>query len=366
MIQIPQHIDNLAPYKSGKPIDELKREKGLERVVKLASNENPLGPSPLALEAITKAGAELHRYPDPSCYEIIRRISQKREVPEGRIFIASGSDAVLQYAVMALTREGDEMLSSEGTFIGWRVNVEKLGRVPRYVPLKEYRYDLTALADAITPRTKMIYLANPNNPTGLAFGVEEYETFLNRIPEDVIVIYDEAYFFYAVRHPAYPDGMKYLRPNVIVSRTFSKTFGLAGLRLGVAYGSEEIIAALRKARLPFEPNYPAQMAALAAMEDDEFIERTMRVNEASLSMLYGCFDELGIRYTKGAANFSMLIFDSATLASDFNNACLDNGLILRHLASFGIPEAVRINSGTHEETEFAVRVIRDVCKQLKI
>lgn len=361
MIKIPEYIQKLVPYQSGKPIDELAREQGLKKIVKLASNENPLGASPKALAAIAKGLENLHRYTDPGCYELLSKLSDFFHLAPKNIFPASGSDAILQYIITAFSEVGDELLFSEGTFIGWGVNAAKLGRTAVTVPLKNYGYDLEQMLSRITPKTRIIYVANPNNPTGMLIPKSEWESFINQVPDSVLLVYDEAYHLYAVNNPNYPDGLSFVnRPNFIAVRTFSKSYGLAGLRIGIAFGPEELIAMLTKTRLPFEPNQLAQLATIAALDDIEFLELTLTTHQQSMRMMCEKFDELGILYTHSASNFTMLLFPTPEIARQFTDGCMAQGLILRGLASFGIPHGVRINSGSIEETEFALAVISKV------
>ncbi|QOJ29044.1 MAG: histidinol-phosphate transaminase [Ignavibacteriales bacterium] len=364
MVFVPEFIRNLSPYKAGKPIDELAREKGLTRIVKLASNENPLGPSPKALDAMKTVTGELHRYTDPSCYRLTHAVSAKYNQPADRVFAAAGSDAILQYIISTFSEPGDEVLTSEGTFIGWFVNVNKYDRKSVTVPQREYRYDLKTMADAITSQTKIIYLANPNNPTGTIFTKNEFEYFLAKVPDDILIIYDEAYTVYSEHNPEYPRGLDYKLNNLIVLRTFSKAYGLAGLRIGIAFGHPSVIRELYKVKLPFEPNLLAQEAAIASLGDDEFIQKTVELNRRSLRILEETADQLGINRTESAANFFMLLFDDTETAFEFHEECLASGLILRPLGSFGFPNAVRINSGTDEETAFAADVLKRVYKKV--
>jgi histidinol-phosphate aminotransferase len=364
MISIPEHVMSLKPYKSGKPISELAREKGIKKIVKLASNENPLGPSPHAIEAIKSGIFDLHRYPDPSAHYLVESLSKRLNKSPEQIITGSGSDSLLQYAITAFTTEEDELLSSEGTFIGWYVNANKYNRRMKLIPLFNYSYDLPALVDGISENTKIIYLANPNNPTGTIFSKNEFEQFLKLVPDEIIIILDEAYTIYAESNPDYPNGLNYNLPNLIVMRTLSKAYGLAGLRIGFAAGPEELIKQIYKVRLPFEPNNLAQIAAVAAMEDEDFIHSTVKLNKISLDMMKKRFDELEINYIPTSANFYLLVFPSPEDASYFVEECLNYGLILRHVHTFGIPEGVRINSGTIEETKFALDVISKVNKSL--
>lgn len=366
MIKLPKHIENLIPYKAGKPIEELAREKGLTKIVKLASNENPLGPSPLAVEAIKDNLNELNRYTDPKSFVLTRKLSQYFEVPQERIITASGSDALLQYIIFGVCEAGDEVITSQGTFIGWYVNADKYNIKCVKTILDDYTYDLNAIYDAITDKTKIIYLANPNNPTGTIFTKTQFEEFLQKVPENILIVLDEAYTLYARKFSDYPDGLKYEKDNLMVLRTFSKDYGLAGLRLGVGFGEENLIQSLYKVKLPFEPNMLAQIGAMAALDDRKFLEETAALNEKSLNLFRIEFDKIGLRYTRSVGNFLMLIFPDESTAIQFNNECLERGLILRHTGSFGVPNGVRINSGTIEETEYAISVIREVFELIKV
>ncbi len=360
MIKIPKHIQQLKPYKAGKPIEELMREKNIQKVVKLASNENPLGPSPKAVEAIKNHLKDLHRYPNPSSYKLVNAIAEKYNKKPEQIICSDGSDSLIQYIIAAFSSEGDELLSSEGTFIGWYVNVNKFGRRSKVIPLKEYHYDLNGILNNVTEKTKIIYLANPNNPTGTIFTKKEFKYFINKIPKNILVILDEAYTIYSQSNPDYPNGFEYEFENLIVLRTLSKSFGLAGLRIGFAVGHVELIKELYKIRLPFEPNRLAQEAAIASLSDDDFICKTIETNKESLNMMEKKFKELKINYISTSANFYLLLFPSDKYAKAFNIECLNRGLILRYLDSFGIENGIRINSGTKEETIFALNVISEV------
>ena len=224
MIKIPEFVKNLRPYRAGKPIEELAREKNLKRIVKLASNENPLGPSPKALKAIIEALPTLHRYTDPLSHDLVHAIAAKFSVQPNHVVCGHGTDSLIAYIVNAFTEEDDEILTSEGTFIGLYVNAQKFGRKVRRIPMKHYGYDLTAISKALTERTRMIYLANPNNPTGTMFGRTEFEAFMARIPDDIMVILDEAYTTYASENPDYPNGVRYDYENMVVTRTLSKAY----------------------------------------------------------------------------------------------------------------------------------------------
>lgn len=357
MIKIPEWIAKLKPYIPGKPIGQLAKEKSLKRIVKLASNENPLGPSPQAMKAVIEHLTEAHRYVDQAAPELVSKISAKFGKNPDQIICGHGVDALLGYILCAFTHENDEVVTSEGTFIGIYVNTWKLGRKLSLVPLKNYTYDLEAILSLISSETKVIYLANPNNPTGTIFTKSQFKSFIARVPEDILVILDEAYTEFASEESEFPNGLHYDNNNLIVTRTLSKSYGLAGLRIGFAAGPKEIIRELYKVKLPFEPNYAAQKAAVAALDDYEFLKRTLEVNEKSLSRMKAKFDEIGIKYVKTYANFLLLLMPSEKFAESFNEECLNSGLILRHVKPFGIPNGIRINSSVEDETEFALEVI---------
>lgn len=365
MIKIPEFVKNLKPYKAGKPIEELARERNLKRIVKLASNENPLGPSPKALEAIKEVLPQLNRYTDPLSHDLVRAIAKKYDVKPHHVVCGHGTDSLIAYVVAAFTEESDEILTCDGTFIGIYVSTNKLGRKLVTVPMKDYTFDLEAIYNAITDKTTMIYLANPNNPTGTMFEKAEFEAFMAKVPDHIMVILDEAYTVYAAdQNPNYPNGVRYDYENMVVMRTLSKAYGLGGLRVGFAVGPDTVIEALYKVKLPFEPNLLAQYGAIAALDDDQFLAETVELNKKSLKMMQTKLDELKIKHLPTAANFILMLMPDEKFAEVFNQECQNRGLILRHVKPFGIDNGVRINSGTIDETEFALEVIESIYKEL--
>ena len=364
MIKIPEFVKNLRPYKAGKPIEELAREQNISKIVKLASNENPIGPSPKAVEAIKESLSNLNRYTDPLSHDLVQAIAKKYSVQPNHVVCGHGTDSLLAYIVNAFTTESDEILTSEGTFIGIYVSIRKYGRKLITVPLKDYAFDLDALYNAITDKTVMIYLANPNNPTGTMFEKNAFEAFMAKVPSNIMVVLDEAYTTYADDNPNYPNGIRYDYENMVVTRTLSKAYGLGGLRVGFAVGPDEVIESLYKVKLPFEPNLLAQVGAMAALEDDEFLLQTKELNKKSLAMLKAGFERIGIKQVPTSANFILTIMPSEQFAKEFTNECMNKGLILRHVNTFGIPNGIRINSGTIDETEFALEIIETVYTKL--
>lgn len=358
--RIPAHIQTLSPYQAGKPIDELAREKGLTRIVKLASNENPLGASPKAIEAAIASLRETNRYVDPAAYDLRSAAASYFGVPFERIIAGAGTDALLSYIVKALTSEHDEVLTADSTFIGIFVNTRKHNRVLTRVPMRNWGFDLDAIADRISSKTRLIYVANANNPTSTMIKRDELIRFLDSVPPDIYVILDEAYYHYSAHLPEYPDGLSLQYDNLIVTRTLSKDFGLAGLRIGFAFAHPELITTLYKVKLPFEPSVTAARAAIAAFGDPDFVRATAALNERMLARMVRRFSELGIVQAEAAANFVLLLMPSEEAAMQFYNRCLDRGLIVRPVKSFGIPNGIRINTGTEDETAFALDCISAV------
>ena len=364
MIDIPEHILNLEPYRPGKNLSEVIREKNLKKIVKLASNENPLGPSPKAIKTIGEYLGDLHRYPDPKAHELTYLLAKMHHRKRENIICAHGSDSLIAYCLNAFCSGENEILTSEGSFIGIYVNAKKLQRNLKLVGLKNYSFDLNAILKNVTRKTKIIYLANPNNPTGTCFLKEEFDQFLRKIPKNILIILDEAYELYTRDNKEIPNGMDYELDNLLVLRTLSKSHGLAGLRLGYAIGPQYLIDQLYKVKLPFEPHVLAQVAGRAALLDFSFLEQTNDLNTQSLLQMKKRFNQLGINFIGGAANFLMMVFPSEKYARILCEECLKEGLILRNLKPFGFPFGVRINSGTLEETEFALKIIGKVIRKM--
>lgn len=358
MVKVPEYIHSLIPYKAGKTLEDINRLS----FAKLASNENPLGCSPKALAAMTENLHQGHLYPDPSATALIQKLAEHHGVKPENLACANGSDALLEYAVMTFSAAGDEILTSEGTFIGIYVVIKKLGRQAVLTPLHEWSYDLTRMLSMITPKTKVIYVANPNNPTGTHISKQALQNFLAEVPKDILVILDEAYYEYASSSADYPDGSKLSQENLLVLRTFSKSYGLAGLRVGYAIGDKEVVSALRKVKLPFEPSRIAQVAALHAIEDRDFLAKTLATNKISKEILREELEASGYTFVESIANFFMIYFDRAETAKRFHDVCTEKGLYLRHLAGFGLPRCVRINSGTKEQSIFAANILNEAAR----
>lgn len=355
---VPSHIKDLIPYKAGKSIAELKAEFNPGRIVKLASNENPLGPSPRALEAMQHSLKQLNRYPNPASMELRSALAERFDVKTDNVITGHGSEGIMSVIMRTFLLDDEEALTSEGTFIGFRVLAQSRGINLKMVPLKNYRIDLQAIADNITDKTKIIYLANPNNPTGTIFTVREFLEFKERVPANVLVIMDEAYFEFCFEEPFYPDSMKYRLDNVITLRTFSKAYGLAGIRIGYGFAHHELINNLMKVKLPFEPSITAQAAGLAAMQDHDFLDEYIKLNRNGIEILYNLFAELGIEYIETFANFVTIILDSEDRVNKLNTELLKKGVIVRPLKSFGLPNAIRINTGLPAEMDYFTQVFK--------
>jgi len=354
---VPPYIENLRPYEPGRSIDDVRRTYGLKRVAKLASNENPLGASPRAIEAIAKNLGSLNYYPNGGL-DLRERLAQEFDLKVGNVIAGSGSDSIMSGIIRAFLCDDDEVLTTEAAFIGFQVLARSRGVTYRTVPYRDWHYDLKALAAAITDKTKIIYLANPNNPTGTIFSRHEFDEFYKHVPERVLIILDEAYFEYAKDNPRYPDSMHYRYDNVITLRTFSKIYGLAGLRIGYGFAHEELITNLLKVKLPFEPSGLAQIAGIAALDDKEFVHRALELNARGLRLISHSLRELGIDVVPSEANFVMVPLESADEAKWLTEELLRKGVIVRPLGAFGLPHCVRISTGTDEENGLLLDVMQ--------
>lgn len=366
MIHIPDHIKILKPYKSGNQVGKQISREAFKNLVNLASNENPLGASPLAVEAIKNGVEEVAIYPNPSAPELVAAIAKHFNKPEECIITGSGSDAIIADVFQAFSVEGQEIVMAEATFIGAFVNANKLNRTIKKVPLKDdYSYDLPAMLKAIGRSTRIVYLANPNNPTGVMATKQEFEDFMKEVPADVLVVLDEAYYAYSDEYDDCPNGLDYDCSNLIVLRTMSKSYGLAGLRVGFAFGCKDLIGYMYRVKLPFEPNILAQKAAVAALDDTDFIERTVDTNRRNLAKLKEFFAKAGVKHTEGKANFTMIELKDEESANKFTAESLEQGFVVRPLGMFGLPNCIRINSGTDEQTDRAIKVFENVLTKLK-
>lgn len=356
MIRAPEYVLGIQPYVPGKPIEELERELGIANSVKLASNENPVGPSPAALAAIRDSFADINRYPDGSGYYLKRELSQALSVSEDELILGNGSNELLDIAAKTFLRDGDEAVMAAPSFVVYFMAVQSVGGKSIQVPLKNYTHDLAAMTDAVTPKTKMIFIANPNNPTGTFNRKDEFDRMMERISDNVLVVLDEAYYEY-VSAPDYPDSMKYLRTekNVLILRTFSKIYGLAGLRLGYGIAKKEILSDMNRLREPFNTNTIAQRAAIVALRDRKHVAKSKSINETGKEYLYGELNSMGIKYVPTEANFIYIPFEGAMALYE---KLLKLGVIIRPMG----PDAVRVTIGLPEENRRFVEALKAVVK----
>jgi histidinol-phosphate aminotransferase len=357
---VPPYIAAMEPYVTGLSIEEVRRRFGLERVIKLASNENPLGPSPLGAVAANAAISGSHRYPDGGL-ALREKLAGRFNVRLENVIAGAGSEGIMADIVRTFLADEDEVLASDGTFPAMRVLAQSRGVTYRTVPMRGWGFDLQAIADAITPRTKLIYLPNPNNPTGSIFTRPDFEAFYKRVPERVLIILDEAYIEYT-RNPLYPDSLRYRYDNVITLRTFSKVYGIAGLRIGYGFAHQDLIAMLLKVKLPFEPSNVASAAAIAALDDIEFLAESLENNARGLRRLTGELKEIGLSVAPSEANFLMISLPSPERAEELFYTLLREGVIVRPLKSFGLPSYIRITIGTPEENDTCVAALQRILK----
>jgi histidinol-phosphate aminotransferase len=354
---LPENIRALNPYVPGKPIEEVQRELGISNVCKLASNENPLGPSPLALAALGGALKSLNLYPDGSGYYLRKRLAAVHGVSEAQIILGNGSVDVIEMACRTFLGPRDNAVMSAGAFIMCFLATQAVNGNARMVPMADkVTHDLEAMAGAADENTKLVYIANPNNPTGTMVGRAALDRFLDSIPEQVLVLIDEAYFEY-MEHPDYPDSFRYLAQgrNIVILRTFSKAYGLAGLRVGYGVSSMEIISGLNKIRSPFNTNSLCQLAALHALDDREHLERSVALNREGIAYIQGELDRLGVEYTPSFGNFVLVTTPLAS--NEAFSAFLREGVIVRPMAGYGFPNSFRVSTGLAEENRRFIRAL---------
>ncbi|WP_340105500.1 histidinol-phosphate transaminase [Rhodohalobacter sp. 8-1] len=350
MIEIPKRIRNLTPYVAGKTIAEVKRRYNVDTISKLASNENRLGCSPNVHQSVVKALEEIQDYPDPLAYELRLELAKRNGVNESEIIVAAGSESILSILCRSLLSKSNNIVTADATFVGIYVQGGVMGAEIKKVPVTSgYEFDTEAMLEAVDHNTKMIYIANPNNPSGTYIGKDEYASFIDRVPDHVLVVADEAYFEYARHVENYPHALNYRRENVIVTRTFSKGYGLAGFRIGYAIAHNDLISQLLKCKLTFEPTTLAQAAALAAVRDDEFLEKSVSLVAKEREKLRLFFDDNGVEYVPSISNSVMMVCNSEKKAGQITQAMLEKGVILRQLNAFGLPHCVRITIGTEQE-----------------
>ena len=347
-LSVPDYILSVKPYVAGKPLEELEREYGITDAIKLASNENPLGPSPFAIKAIQQAVKELHRYPNGGSYHLCERISQRFDVEKENIILGNGSDDIIAMLARVLLQPGDEVVLPRPSFLFYEIMIRCSGALPVEVPLKDSRTDLDGMLERIGPKTRLVFLTNPHNPTGALIARPALDDFVTALPADVVLIIDEAYIEF-VREPNCPNSIDYLDSGKIVVglRTFSKAYGLAGLRVGYGFMPSFLADLLNRVRQPFNVNSLAQAAAIAALDDERFLKETVKLVSEELDFIYAALDNLGMDYLKSQANF--ILIKVGKNANDVFEDLLKQGVIVRSMTSYGYPDCIRINVGLHDQ-----------------
>ena len=343
-------VAGLTAYEPGKPVEEVQRELGLDRVVKLASNEGPFPPFPAALEAMDRAARDLNRYPDGGAFRLRAALAERRNVAFEEVAVGSGADGVIDCVSQAFLDSGDEVVCGWPSFPSYVIDALKLGATPVRVPLTDARYDLDAVLAAITPRTKVVYVCHPNNPTGTMNTRAELDAYFERVPEHVLTVLDQAYFEY-IDDPEYADGIEYFRQGhrVLVVRTFSKIYGLAGLRVGWGVGSSAVVAAVGKVRRAFDVNTQAQIAAVASLDDDAEVDRRRRVNAQERQHVVEILERHGFECAGPAVANFVYAESGEEDARPLFEALLRAGVIVRPLEGFGAPSAIRVTVGSPED-----------------
>jgi len=355
---VPQWIREIAPYAPGKPIEEVERALKVS-AIKLASNENPLGPSPLAMEAARKAVAGSNRYPDGSGFYLRQALAKKHDLPMEQIILGAGSTELIDLSARLLLRPENAGVTSYGSFPLYYIAIRAAGARLVETPLRDYAFDLEAIARGLTPEARIVFLANPNNPTGTMFTADEFDAFLARVPSHVLVVLDEAYCDY-IERADYSRSIELVRrdANLLVLRTFSKVYGLAGLRIAYGLGPAGLLEEMNKIRGPFNTSNVAQAAAVAALEDREHVRRSIESNRAGLAQLAAGLGELGVRCIPSVANFILAEFgyDTEPLCEELTR----RGVIVRPMRWMGFPHAIRISAGTHAENDKFLSALADL------
>ena len=365
--QVQSQVLDIHPYIPGKPVSELQRELGLSSVVKLASNENPLGASKHALAAINRELVNIARYPDGEAFELIKVLADFNHVEANQVAIGNGSNEVLELVARVFSGPGNEIIYSQYAFAVYPISTQVVGASGVEVPAKNWGHDLTAMLAAITDKTKVIYIANPNNPTGTFFTKQEWDAFISQVPEHIIVVLDEAYLEYAasfIEAEQHFNGCDYLAQysNLLVTRTFSKAYGLASLRVGYILGNAEVISYINQVREPFNVNQFAQVAAIEALNDQAFVDESVKLNHCGMRQLTDACQSLGLEYIASVGNFICIDFGEQAMA--VNQQLLQQGVIVRPVANYGMTHHLRVSVGTQVENSAFIDAIKIILKSL--
>lgn len=370
-MKVSPQILNLVPYKPGKPISETQREYGLSNIVKLASNENPLGPSPMAIKAIETHLKEQHRYPDPSCHDLIQTLCKEWSTPVSKITIGNGSNELIDLMIRIFCEPGEAILTSEAAFVAYQVCAQAARVSPIFVPLKVgYKTDLEAMANWLEKspeanKVRLVFIPNPNNPTGTHVSSDEVERFLKvAAKHDLLVVFDEAYHEF-VRAKDYRSAMTLLsNPQVVVIKTMSKIYGLAGLRIGALLGNEAVIDLINRVRNPFNVNDLAQVAGIAAVQDREFIKKTVELTWQGLDYFYRELEGMGLPYVESQGNF--VLFDTFREVQEVHVSLLKKGVILRPVQNYGFKTEMRMSVGLMSENQTAIKALKEVLPKIPV
>lgn len=348
--KVPDYFSKIKPYVPGKPIEEVEREYGIGNSLKLASNENPLGPSPMAVKAIQRAVEKLHRYPDAGGYELIQSIAEKYDIDPENIVLGNGSDDIIALLARVLLGSDDEVILPQPSFLFYEISILSSGALPVWVPLKSFKTDLEAMLRKISPDTRMIFLNVPHNPTGTIISRQEFEDFIAEVPSNIVIVLDEAYIEF-VSEASCVNSFDFLKTDktIVGMRTFSKAFGLAGLRVGYGVMPAPLAELLQRVRQPFNVNALAQVAAAAALRDTEFLQKTVDLVHTELEFIYGALDKLKLPYIRSQSNFFMIqVAEGKTADAVFENL-LKQGVIVRSMTPYGYSGYIRVTIGKHEE-----------------
>lgn len=364
---INPNVLNMVPYKPGKPIEELQREHNLKRVVKLASNENPLGISTHVADAIKNEISHLNFYPENDCYYLRHRIADYNGIGADNVIVGAGSVELISMIVRTFLLPGQTVLTSEKTFLMYKISAVETGGKSAYIETPmgdDYTYDLDALYRLVDDKTKIIFIANPNNPTGTMINKQEIMDFIDKVPEDKIIAFDNAYQEYVSNPDEYPDAIKEAinRKNVIVLRTFSKIYSLSGLRVGYGVSNPEILSYLNRVKLPFNVTRLSQAAAMASLENDDFKNQSAKLNWKNKEKLYLQLQEIGMQVIPSETNF--LFFFPGIDTTELNQRLLKEGVIVRPLHAFGIPEGIRVTVGFEEDNDFFIEKLKKVLDEM--
>lgn len=358
---IRKDIFDIEAYKPGKPIEEVEREFKLKGVIKIASNENPLGPSPMALKAIRKTLTALNRYPEGTCFYLKRKLARVLGVGENNLIFGNGSDELIDIILKTIKAPGAEIVTADITFIEYKISSMINGFIVKTIPLKDFKFDLEAIKAACTKNTKAVFIANPNNPTGTYVGAREVEIFLDGLPQDILVVFDEAYTEF-VASKDFPRLIHLIeKRNIAILRTFSKIYGLAGLRIGYMVANEKFVSCAQRVRQPFNVNSLAQAAAAAALDDKAFVKKTRALIHKEKKVLTRAFCERGIWFKEGVANFIFVRMDT-DMRTIFQKL-LKKGVIIREMSSYNLNNYARITIGTGKENRKLIKALDEIMKE---